>query len=214
MALCAPDRLLGLLLWSTLRVHSRTWLLHRGNATVLPRYSDCPLCGMQGGAMYLGSSTASISGASFTSCSAVSVDSIQLFTIGAKPGVADRCHHNRFPATASQSHDTYDTLTCGDTWALAPHPHSHPTHTHTHTHTPRRHGRTTDLLDHSIRPGSDVTIRCDPTAPPMDFGRPTGDPLLAAQRIGSDPPTRLGWTSHLRPPLLPVVVPPSCRPSP
>ena len=119
MALCAPDRLLGLLLWSTLRAHSRTWLLHRGNPTALARYFDCPFRGVQGGAMYLSASTVLISVASFTSCSAVSVDSIQLFTIGAKPGVADRCHHNRFPATASQSHDTYDTLTCDDTWALA-----------------------------------------------------------------------------------------------
>ena len=157
MALRAPDRLLGLLLWSTLRARSRTWLLHGGNPTVLPRYSDCPFCGMQGGAMHLQSSAASIFGASFTSCRAVSVDSIQLFIIRAKPGLADRCHHNRFPAPASQSHDTYDTLICDDTWGLAPHPHSHPTHTHTRTHTPRRHGRTTDPIDHSIRPGSDAT---------------------------------------------------------
>ena len=132
MALCAPDRLLGLLLWSTLRAHSRTWLLHRGNPTALPRYFDCPFRGVQGGAMYLDDSKASISGASFTSCSVVSIDSIQLFTIGAKPGVADRCHHKRFPATASQSHDTYDTLTCDDTWASPsltsnPYPYPYPT---------------------------------------------------------------------------------------
>ena len=89
---------------------------------------DCPLYGMQGGAMYLTSSTASISGASFTSCSAVSVDCFQLFTTPTKPGLVDQCHPRHFPVAVSQSHGTYDTLASNRTrtWALAPHPHSNP----------------------------------------------------------------------------------------
>ena len=129
MAWRAPDRLLGLPPWSTLCAHSRACLLHCGNPPVVTCDFDCPFRGMQGGGMFLSSSTASISGASFTSCSAVSVDCFRLFTTPTKPGLVDQCHPRHFPVAVSQSHGTYDTLTSNRTrtWALAPHPHSHPT---------------------------------------------------------------------------------------
>ena len=99
---------------------------------------------------------------------------------------------------------------------LAPHPHSHPS-PYSPPHLPPHDGRTTDPIDHSIRPGSNVAIRYDTIRPLLRWAlddRPVTCcwPLNGTDRIGSDrmrlgppPPTSAaaGWGA-----------PPSCRPSP